>query len=470
MPLGIERLNARRQSPNTRVVFIKPLPGPGAAHAQDFLERIAAICAPIMKAHHLAIMSLEEYEPNPEFVGRNFNAGEVIQLVLKAPYSGHWLPFRSVQMVMMHELAHCVQMNHSGAFWKVRNRYAGELRELWAKGYTGDGMWGRGKTLLSGEYDNNGTFESEVMPRSLCGGTFRSSRRGKRKRKGEGAKKMVSYAERQQRRIAKKFGTNGVTLGDDEDTRVKLEDGKKPKGKPRVAGSARGRELRAAAALARFGQQKEEEMKKEEEGSESETDSDYEDVKVKVEAVDLDGSRLLDREGGGMVRVCEDEDEDNIDVKREMEELQNIDREEGSDVRVVHVKEEDISTASETEPEEVSNEQVTTTRKSEVSDALTSTRNQNDQKPLPSSIPQPQAATPPATGAVKETTLACPLCSMTNDRATLLCTACSHVLNPAHVPNHWRCCSLTCTGSRYINAGDCGLCGICGSRKAAGHG
>lgn len=47
-------------------------------------------------------MSLEEYEPNREFVGRNFNAGEVIQLVLKS-LSGRWLPFEYVQMVMMHE-------------------------------------------------------------------------------------------------------------------------------------------------------------------------------------------------------------------------------------------------------------------------------------------------------------------------------------------------------------------------------
>lgn len=58
---------------------------------------------PIMKDHHLSVMSLEEYEPNAEFVGRNFNAGEVIQLVLKARFTGHWLPFDYVQMVMMHE-------------------------------------------------------------------------------------------------------------------------------------------------------------------------------------------------------------------------------------------------------------------------------------------------------------------------------------------------------------------------------
>lgn len=55
-----------------------------------------------MREHRLSVMSLEEYEPNREFVGRNFNAGEVIQLVLKS-HSGQWLPFNYVQMVMMHE-------------------------------------------------------------------------------------------------------------------------------------------------------------------------------------------------------------------------------------------------------------------------------------------------------------------------------------------------------------------------------
>ena len=108
MPIGIERINARRKQPNERITFIKPLEGPDKEHAQDFLERIAAISNPIMKKNHISVMSLEEYEPNPEFIGRNFNAGEVIQLVLKAR-SGHWLPFKFVQMVMMHELSHCKQ-------------------------------------------------------------------------------------------------------------------------------------------------------------------------------------------------------------------------------------------------------------------------------------------------------------------------------------------------------------------------
>lgn len=86
------------------------LAGSNEKYAQDFLERIAAICNPIMKKHRLAVMSLEEYEYNTEFLGRNFNGGEVIQIVLKGR-GGGWLPFRFVQMVMMHELAHNVQVS-----------------------------------------------------------------------------------------------------------------------------------------------------------------------------------------------------------------------------------------------------------------------------------------------------------------------------------------------------------------------
>ena len=324
MPIGIQRINAQRPQPSSQIIFIKPLPGPDQKYAQDFLERIAAICHPIMKANHLSIMTLEEHEPNPEFIGRNFNAGEIIQLVLKAPYTGHWLSFKSVQIVMMHELAHCLQMNHAGAFWKVNNQFKGELKELWRKGYAGDGLWGRGQTLLSGEYHTGSIMENEVLPANLCGGTFRSSRRGKRKRAVE--KPKETYAERQQRRIKKKFGMNGTALGDDESRRVKLENGKKPKGKPKVAGSARGRELRAAAALARFDQVQEEQLKEEDrkELDDSETESEGSNTEGEKEAVNADGSRMRDVKGRGLIKVCEGEDQDDIDVKREIEELQRL--------------------------------------------------------------------------------------------------------------------------------------------------
>lgn len=69
MPLGYERINEKRSSPNKNIVFIKPRSGPDEATSKDFLERIAAQCLPIMNNHRLAVVSLEEYEPNLEFWG-----------------------------------------------------------------------------------------------------------------------------------------------------------------------------------------------------------------------------------------------------------------------------------------------------------------------------------------------------------------------------------------------------------------
>jgi hypothetical protein len=67
MPAGFTRLNERKLRPNENIAFIKPLESADKAIAQDFLDRIAAICAPIMKANHLVVTSLEEFPPNREF-------------------------------------------------------------------------------------------------------------------------------------------------------------------------------------------------------------------------------------------------------------------------------------------------------------------------------------------------------------------------------------------------------------------
>ena len=314
-----------------------------------------------MRQHHLSVTTLEEFEPNSEFAGRNFNAGECIQLVLKSRtrnpgrHDHRWLPLGYVQMVMMHELAHCRQMNHSRAFWAVRNQYASQMRDLLAAGYLGDGIWGRGAPVAAaaaaaaaGERERGGSGsgggggdddEAQLVPEHLCGGTYRSRRRTRtRKRK---QKPVVSYQERKQRRIEKRFGKNGTALGADEEAKVALEKGKKVAGKPRVAGSARGRELRAAAALARFGKQKveEEKEKKEEEEKEkktlvlkdeetesgSESGDEYEDAEDgEDDAVDIDGSSLRDGQGRKMIKVCEDEDVDDAEAMSELGQLTAI--------------------------------------------------------------------------------------------------------------------------------------------------
>lgn len=206
-------------------------------------------------------------------------------------------------MVMIHELAHNKQMNHSKAFWAVRNEFSSEMKALWDRGYTGDGLWGRGVLLENGLFARETLEEGEVLPEHMCGGTFKS--RGSKKRT---VKPKITYKEQKERRIKKKFGVNGVALGADHEVKAKLEKGKRTASKPRVAGSARGRELRAAAALARFEVKKDEpKIKDEDLVTDSEAESDLEeDFVIKTEpddAIDINGKRLLDTKGHGVVSI-----------------------------------------------------------------------------------------------------------------------------------------------------------------------
>ncbi|KAH7171167.1 WLM domain-containing protein [Dactylonectria macrodidyma] len=481
MVAGYQRLNERKSQPNPNIVFIKPLTGPDEKIARDFLERIAAQCRPIMREHYLYVTSLEEYEPNREFVGRNFNAGEVVQLVLKSPSTGRWLPFDYVQMVMMHELAHCKQMNHSRAFWAVRNSYAAKMTELWSNGYTGDGVWGRGTSLGTGEWENNTVLADEVLPEHLCGGTYRS----RRKRK---AKFAVSYQERKERRILKKFGKNGVALGADEDTKVKLEKGKKVQGKPRVAGSARGRELRAAAALARFGTQKDEESVLKEDAIETDSGSgsEYEDDGAigpdSKDAVDVNGKRMLDGKGQGMVKVCEDEDGDDPSARNELDELQGMIRRikreslepqvstRAGDVmgngRVKSEAHEDgdiegpsrrVKPESADEPSGIDAPAgLTTNRKT------TSNTSEGPRKHLSKTPATTEKSTRSTEGLQN---ISCSMCSFSNPRPAITCAMCANVLDHTSVTNSWQCQSDACRDTLYRNASDCGVCGLCGHRR-----
>ncbi|KAI1332954.1 WLM-domain-containing protein [Xylariaceae sp. FL0255] len=442
MPLGFERLNARKSQPNNHINFIKPLKGRDEAVAQDFLERIAAQCLPVMREHHIYVMALEEFPPNREFVGRNFNAGEVIQLVLKS-HSGRWLPFNYVQMVMMHELAHCKQMNHSKAFWAVRNKYAEEMRGLWSKKYTGEGLWGRGISLKTSEFERNTVLSDDPLPEHLCGGTYRS--RG-RKRK---SKPQLSYQERKERRILKKFGANGVALGEDDEIKTELEGGKKPKGKPRVAGSKRGRELRAAAALARFDQQKksEDEIKKELKEEDSDSGSELESD------TELDGPSIVDESGRRLVKICEDEDPADDDAQNEMRELlsaSQIKRERSESP--LGIKDEIVE-----KPESTPKLGLKAGSSGKIKEEARTSKTTPRSNDLPIKTEETEPDEVPGT---------CLICSFQNPSDATTCNMCSHVLVPNKVAS-WSCQSMACRGSRYLNASDTGVCGVCGERKGS---
>ncbi|KAG9202232.1 hypothetical protein G6514_004670 [Epicoccum nigrum] len=453
MPLGFERINERTQRPNALINFIRTLPGPSATTAEQILNQVAAICYPFMKANMILVQALEEYPYNTEFVGRNFNAGEVIQLVLR-DRNGRWLPSRMVEMIMVHELAHCKQMNHSKAFWKVRDAYTVELRALWAKGYTGEGMWGRGKDLETGNIQTSQVDVGDV-PEHLCGGTY--GRRSKKRKRGGRKKEVLSYAERKQRRILKKFGEGGKALGADDDTKVKLEGGVQKKGKPRVAGSARGRELRAAAALARFDPVKKDLQDvpiRKEENSDSETEDEVDPVDA---ALDIDGSKMVDDRGRALVKICEDEDNGDGDARREFDEIQGF-------ATTKKVSAPGHSTARSrpraTDSGPKPNEASPATNASSSAEVL---RLDEIWKRRPDASKVTAVAKPAASPEADR--LSCDVCSLSNESGCFICAACSNVLRPQLVRDHWKCSSEVCKDSVYINAGDFGMCGICGKEK-----
>lgn len=368
-------------------------------------------------------------------------------------------------------------MNHSRAFWAVRNQYAEKMRGLWSRSYTGEGLWGRGALLGTGEFQNNTVLPGEALPEHLCGGTFRS--RG-RKRK---VKPKLSYKEQKERRILKKFGANGVALGADEEVKVKLEKGKKTQAKPRVAGSARGRELRAAAALARFDKPKQEDDDQEDikiKAEEVSDDSDYEDdsTDVKTEdAVDLDGKKLLDGKGRNMIKVCEDEDPDDQDALQELQELKGVKqwrqtylnlKPAGSDNSQKLTKTEASSKQSQRPVEEAQDQP-----KSIPTIAIK--EEDDDTEPLITAVTNQKEASEDHTdntishaepGAANDGET-CVVCSFANPPYSVTCSMCSNVLVPESVPSAWSCKSQTCRDTVYVNAGDCGVCGVCGQSRAS---
>ncbi|KAK6539662.1 hypothetical protein TWF694_009867 [Orbilia ellipsospora] len=414
---------------------------------------------------------LEEFPPNREFWGRNFNGGEVIQLVLKNPHNGMWLPMPMIQSVMLHELAHNKEMNHSRRFHKHRLGYVAELSELKSKGYSGEGFWGRGQSLHpSAGLTADRQIPKEELPEELCGGVYKREKRKKRD-----PKKKVDYQEQKRRRIIKKFGSlEGNTVGGDEDVRQELEKGRKPKGKPRVAGSARGRDLRAEAALRRFETKKkeeEEEVKKDEESAtESGSDEEEDGEMIKLEDSEVDMKAMMEEMSafacGGVEETKPSTDafpdiEDKGSVKAEAETLakvEAVDSDYSQDLdKLVSKRRKKPSS-----PITISDDE----RSSTLAGSSKGSQNHKARTTL-----KPKQASTPSGPTRQESNdngrqvdRICPACQVSNESIAITCMICSNVLRDD--VSSWKCDSATCRDNTvYRNSTDVSYCGACGSRR-----
>jgi hypothetical protein len=270
------------------------------------------------------------------------------------------------------------------------------------------------------------------------------------------------------RRIMKKFGAGGLALGADDETKVKLESGVARKGKPRVAGSARGRDLRAAAALARFEPVKKEPEVKEED-SDSETEDEYEEIGDKDGAFDIDGSKLVDDKGNALVKICEDEEDKDGNAQREMDELQGFQTSKPTVRKTPFTIPTADSTARSTpqppkKPAIKIKPAAPTFPPSSNSTCTANVLRLNEihkRRPEPTPKNSPVAKAPNILAYQKD----CAVCSLVNNAGAICCVACSNVLSPRLMPNHWKCEGEACKVSKYINAGDVGLCGLCATPK-----
>ncbi|KZT39101.1 WLM-domain-containing protein [Sistotremastrum suecicum HHB10207 ss-3] len=169
------RLNEREANPNPHINFITALPARARSSskaeedAKELLRALAAQVKPIMKAHGFSINSFEEYEYNNVFAGRNWNAGEVVELVLRRA-DGTFYTIPTLLNVLCHEIAHIKHMNHLSGFQKLWAQLRSEVQALRARGYYGDGYWSSGARVGDGARTGGIGSEFEVMPEYVCGG------------------------------------------------------------------------------------------------------------------------------------------------------------------------------------------------------------------------------------------------------------------------------------------------------------
>ncbi|VDB88404.1 unnamed protein product [Peniophora sp. CBMAI 1063] len=249
------RLNETEANPNPYINFITALPASTSAEtesARQLLRALAAQVKPVMKAHGFVVNSFEEYENNKVFWGRNWNAGETVELVLRRA-DGSWLPHGHVMSTLCHELAHIRHMNHNSDFQKLWRQLNWEVRVLQAKGYFGDGLWSAGTRLKDSQRVEGLSEEAGELPEYICGGaqtTSRPSRRRRQRQPRAGASSRTGAQTTKRRKAGSRVTGANVFTGSGQALDTGSDD--KGKGFRKQAGSKRAREERAAAVEKRL--------------------------------------------------------------------------------------------------------------------------------------------------------------------------------------------------------------------------
>ena len=166
---------------------------------------------------------------------------------------------------------------------------------------------------------------------------------------------------------------------------------------------------------------------------------------------------MVDARGRGLVKICEDEDDRDGDARRELDEIKGF-----ATIKKVSAPENSTprprprATNSGLKP----NEALSATTTPPSAEFL---RLDEIWKRCPDASKATAIAKPAASPVADR--LSCNVCSLSNESGCFTCAACSNVLRPQLVPDHWKCSSEVCKDSVYINAGDFGMCGICGKEK-----
>ncbi|KAI9512026.1 WLM-domain-containing protein [Russula earlei] len=287
------RLNENEPNPNPHVNFIAALPAADSheqERARQLLRALAAQVRPIMRSHGFVVNSLEEYEYNNVFAGRNWNSGETVELVLRRR-DGLFVSTSWLMGTLCHELAHIKHMNHGPDFQALWSQLRKEVMALQAKGYYGDGMWSSGTRLADSAKIVPGGLMEDDLPEYMCGGAQNRARPAMRKRRQRpvAGPSMLTGPQTAKRRkagsrvtAASTFSGSGQILNADDDEKGKGT------GFRKKAGSKRAREERALAAERRL-------LAMQGEG-ESKTTSPTQDPEEEVSDIDLDELRETDRD------------------------------------------------------------------------------------------------------------------------------------------------------------------------------